>query len=241
MSDVKHLTLSVGDLSLGERAEMKSLLTAYYLGVDPKQFEYDLDEKEHVILLRNGAATERIVGFSTLMLLDLEVVGKQVKAVFSGDTIVDRGGRSTLGLGLEIAGYFLRTLRENPDTELFYILIAKGWQTSRIPELLFRSYSPSPAHPMSSEHKQVIDAFGATKYPNNYQPETGLITFSGATQRVKPDSSEGTIPARSNAQVDFFVQNNPDYLKGNELVYVAAPFRRSMSSYFEMVQPRKGS
>jgi hypothetical protein len=221
MSDITHLILRVGDLSAGDRAEMWRLMTDYYLGVAPQQFETDLDEKEHVILLRNGSATGRIVGFSTLMRLDLEVAGKPVVTVFSGDTIVHRASRGTLGLGVELARYFHGAVQETMGAGLYYILIAKGWQTSRIPGLLFRDYSPSPDHPTPFSHQQIIDAFGAKKYPNNYRPQTGLIDFTGEAQRVMPDSAEGIIPGKPDAQVDFFVKNNPNYLQGSELVYVA--------------------
>lgn len=221
MSDVTHLILRVGDLSASDRAEMWLLMTAYYLGVTPQQFEADLDEKEHVILLRNGSATGRIVGFSTLMRLNLEVAGKRVVTVFSGDTIVDRSRRGTLGLGMEIARYFHRAVQETTGAGLYYILIAKGWQTSRIPGLLFQDYSPSPDRPTPYLHQQIMDAFGAKKYPGNYRPQTGLIEFAGAAQRVIPGSAEGIIPAKPDAQVDFFVKNNPNYLQGSELVYVA--------------------
>jgi hypothetical protein len=221
MSDVTHLILRVGELSASDRAEMWLLMTAYYLGVEPQQFEADLDEKEHVILLRNGSTTGRIVGFSTLMRLDLEVAGQPVVTVFSGDTIVDRSRRGTFGLGMEIARYFHSAVQETTGVGLYYILIAKGWQTSRIPRLLFQDYSPSPDRPTPCLHRQIMDAFGAKKYPNNYRPRTGLIDFGGETQRVMPESAEGIIPARPDAQVDFFVKSNPNYLQGSELVYVA--------------------
>lgn len=218
---VEHSTAPVADLSIRDRGEMLSLMGKYYLGVTRDKFENDLDQKQHVILLRQGSNGRKISGFSTLMRLDLMVEGEPVKAVFSGDTIVDRGSRGTLGLGLEITRYFAETTMENPGFELFYILIAKGWQTCRIPALLFESYSPSPDWPVSDRHKQVMDAFGAKKYPHNYQPETGLITFPLETQRIIPESSEAAIPPRDDVQVDFFVKKNPNYMRGDELVYVA--------------------
>ena len=155
------------------------------------------------------------------MCLDLEVEGRAVKAVFSGDTIVSRQSRGTFGLGLEIVRYFVQAGQEYPNIELFYILIAKGWQTCRIPAFLFREFSPSSQHSVLPRHQQGMDAFGAKKYPRSYNPEKGLIIFSGETQRVKPGSIEGEIPPRNDPQIDIFVKKNPNYLQGDELVYVA--------------------
>jgi hypothetical protein len=67
-----------------------------------------------------------------------------------------------------------------------------------------------------------MDAFGAKKYPRNYLPEQGLITFSVETQRVKPGSPEGQVPPRVDPHVDLFLKKNPNYLLGDELIYVAS-------------------
>jgi hypothetical protein len=219
---------------------MLALMQAHYLGVTRERFEADLAEKERVILLREGAGPGKIVGFTTLMLIDLVVAGRAVKAVFSGDTIVERGNRNTFGLGREICRYFVRAVEENSDTELFYILIAKGWQTCRIPALLFREYSPAPDRPVNIWHQRVMDAFGAKKYPRHYRPESGLITFAEETQRVIAGSAEGDIPARGNPLVDFFLKKNPDYLRGDELVYVAPIIEANFTGVFQKLrQPVK--
>lgn len=232
MTHIWHTTVPVDSLSLYDREEMLHLMQTYYLGVTRERFNRDLDEKERVIMLRQDTGQGRIVGFSTLMCLDLEVDGEPVKAVFSGDTIVDRGSRCTLGLGLECANYFVRLMGEHQDRELFYILIAKGWQTCRIPGLLFLHYSPSPGRPTMLRDKQVMDAFGAKKYPDEYQPDTGLIAYSGETQRLRPGSPEGTIPPRNNPLVDLFVEKNPNYLQGDDLVYVAPIAEWNFTSVF---------
>jgi hypothetical protein len=221
MDRIWHATIPVDALSVDDQEEMLQLMETYYLGVTREQFNSDLDEKDRVIMLRQDSSQGRVVGFSTLMCLDLQVGGEPVKAVFSGDTIVDRRSRCTLGLGLECAKYFVQLMAEHPGCDLFYVLTAKGWQTCRIPGLLFRQYSPSPDQPVNYRHQQVMEAFGARKYPGRYQPTTGLITYSGEAQRLRPGSPEGSIPPRDNPLVDLFVEKNPNYLQGDDLVYVA--------------------
>lgn len=41
------------------------------------------------MILVEEKPTKRVVGFSTLKTLDMNVAGRQVKGVFSGDTIIE--------------------------------------------------------------------------------------------------------------------------------------------------------
>ena len=121
MAGLTHETVSVSSLSFDDWEDMYRLMQTYYLGVTRAQFDQDLAEKERVILLRRGRIGGKVAGFSTIMRYDLNVDGRAVKVVFSGDTVVDRGSRGTLGLGVEIARYFVQSLGESSNEELFYI------------------------------------------------------------------------------------------------------------------------
>lgn len=215
-----HATVAVADLATADRAAMLGMMQRYYLGVTLEGFARDLDEKDQVMLLRD-VGSGHVVGFSTLMRMDLEVGGTPARAVFSGDTIVDSQERNTFGLGIEITRYFLRTLERSPRTELYYVLISKGWQTARIPPFFFRAYSPAPGRPPHPRHKAVMDAFGLAKYPHAYDPAAGLIPAGQDAQRLRPDSPEGRLPDRRDKHVELFIERNPGYLRGDELVYVA--------------------
>src|SRR4051812_18858196 len=101
----------VVDLTLSERATMLGLLTLEFLGTRREDFVNDLEEKDVVALLRKESADGEIVGFSTLMTLDLPIKGRKVKAVFSGDTTVLPEYRSSGGIGVEIGRYFMKALK----------------------------------------------------------------------------------------------------------------------------------
>ena len=86
----KHLfseTVSVAKLRPGAVDRLYELYEQCYDGSDRARFEADLREKQWVILLRD-ATSSVTAGFSTQMLVDIEVEGTPVRALFSGDTVI---------------------------------------------------------------------------------------------------------------------------------------------------------
>ena len=220
MVEIEHATVGVGSLTGRERGEMLLLMEKYYLGVERRTFERDLDEKEHVMLLRDRADGGRVVGFSTLMSLEVEVCGRPVRAIFSGDTVVEERFRRSRGLAYEVTRYFAALL-ESSAAPLYYVLICKGWRTYRILPFLFRQFSPRFDRPTADAHRQMMHAFGAQRYPEEYDAESGLIVFRGRTQRIRPGSAEALGRTRGDPHLEFFARKNPDHLRGDELVCVA--------------------
>jgi hypothetical protein len=240
MVEIEHQTLAVRDLTPHDRTAMFRLMQEYYLGVSRETFEYDLAEKEHVMVLRDRTEGDRLVGFSTLMRLNLVVCGNPVKAIFSGDTVVEEQKRNNIGFAYEVTRYFAQTMSEFPEYAAYYVLICKGWRTYRILPFLFRNFTPrfdKPAEPM---HRRVMDAFCAKKYPREYNPETGLIVFDGETQRIKPNSAEAISQSRRDKYAGFFAEKNPYHLRGDELVCVApvtcSNFTRAFNKLLEARQ-----
>src|SRR4051812_48946944 len=71
-----------------DRAAMVELMQRHYENVCPDLFSQDLEEKRWVILVREPRG--RLCGFSTQTLIESEVAGEPLRALFSGDTIIDR-------------------------------------------------------------------------------------------------------------------------------------------------------
>ena len=196
------------------------LLSHCFLGVTREDFDKDFHEKEAVILLRQ-ADSGKIVGFSTLMTIALPLANADSIAVFSGDTAVLPEYRSSFGMGIEIAKYFLKVRERCPNTLVFYVLISKGWRTYKVLPFFFRDFYPNPQGTTASLEKEVADAFGMAKYPANYLPDLSLIRFSQEGQRLRPGSID-VSPHQGDPFISFFLQANPDYLRGDELVCVAS-------------------
>jgi hypothetical protein len=219
MSKITSQTKAITACSLGEMKECYSLLERDFDGVTWKEFLRDFCEKDHVMVLLSDSGA--IVGFSTLMTIALDIPGRKVWAIFSGDTAVMRECRDSTGFSVELAKYFAETAEKYPNDETYYVLISKGWRTYRVVPFYFKEFAPSYRSPTDMAHREVIDAFGRKKYPKNYDSNSGLLIFDGTTQRLKAESTDAIAPTKPNKDADFFFKKNPDFLLGNEIVCAA--------------------
>jgi hypothetical protein len=203
-----------------EKQRFYSLLCQSFLGVSWHDFLRDFNEKESIIILRKEHSEGEIVGFSTLVVLTLPLPSEEVKGVFSGDTVVLPEYRSSTGLGVQLGTYFLRTYEAYPQHKVYYILMSKGWRTYKILPFFFQEFSPSYTHSTPECEKGIMHAFGRAKYSRYYQPEHNIIHFDGEAARLKPESIDA-LPNKLDAHTRFYLQANPGYLCGDELVCVA--------------------
>ena len=222
MPKIVSQTKQIAELTPSERATMFGLLSLEFLGTRREDFIHDLEEKDAVALLRKESRDGEIVGFSTLMLLELPIDGRKVRAVFSGDTTVLPEFRSSGGIGVEVGRYFMKALERFPDHEIYYVLISKGWRTYKVLPFFFKNFAPKHDTPTSVHDKAVMDAFGKVKYPEDYDPDQGLIMFSKETQRLIPGSIDAVPPQDPDLHTQFFLKKNPTYLSGTELVCVGS-------------------
>lgn len=218
MTHIVSQTKKVAACSEQEKETFYRLLCHEFAGVSWHDFMRDLREKDAVMILRKEHGAGEIVGWSTLMVLTLDVSGKEVKGVFSGDTAVLPEYRNSTGLGVELSRYFMQAYRQFSQHPVYYILISKGWRTYKIMPFFFKEFSPRYDKPTSVGDKAVMDAFGQKKYPHHYQSATGVVTFS--PQKVRPESIDA-MPAKMDEHTQFFLHSNPGYLKGHELVCIA--------------------
>ena len=218
MSKIISQTKAIEDCSISVLNQCYELLCKEFAGVYFDNFVRDFNEKDVVMLIE---IDNKIVGFSTLMLIDLPIPGRSVKAVFSGDTAVLREYRGSSGIGVEIGNFFIQTIKRFPSYEIYYVLISKGWRTYRILPSFFNDFSPRYDMSISDYDKSVMDTFGLVKYPNHYDPDSGLLVFNGDVERLKLESLDAVPPIKMDSHTDFFLKRNPDYLKGNELVCIA--------------------
>ena len=68
--------------------QMYNLYGRYYEATSMLLFESDLSDKDFAVVLRDKAGA--VIGFSTLAILNLEIDGRSLRAIYSGDTIIDR-------------------------------------------------------------------------------------------------------------------------------------------------------
>lgn len=196
-----------------------ALYESCYDGADPARFRADMVEKQWIIVLCDTETT-RLAGFSTQMLLQVEVDEHPIDALFSGDTIIHPdywGSQELVHAWCRFAGKLKSRLGDRP---LFWFLISKGYRTYLYLPCFFREFYPRRDYFTPPFEAKLIRALGGTKYPDDFNPETGIIEHLGAHDRLKT-ALDATAKRRRNPHVAYFLQRNPGYWKGEELVCVA--------------------
>jgi len=211
--------VSVGELAPADARAMYEIFARHYDCVSLEQFLIDLSEKNFVLILRNP--NHAICGFSTQKVFRVTVEGTPVRAVFSGDTIVDLAYWGEQELGRCWCRYVSSVYWEEPDVPLYWFLISKGYRTYLYLPLFFESFYPNCEAPTPAFEQRLLETLAAAKFPDHYRPKSGLIEFPQSHGQLKRHLAE--IPARRlrDPHVQFFLKRNPGYAAGHELACLA--------------------
>jgi hypothetical protein len=212
-------SLAVWELSAADRHAMFDIFLRHYDCVSWERFNRDLDEKSCAIVLR-GADGE-ICGFSAQKIMRAVVDGVPIKAVFSGDTIVDRRCWGDQELGKAWCRYVASLYAEEPETRLYWFLISKGFRTYLYLPLFFHEFYPCWNTPTPGFEQRVLSTLASLKFGEHYNANSGLITFPESQGQLRAEFA--SVPARrlSHPHVRFFLERNPDYKFGSELACLA--------------------
>jgi hypothetical protein len=216
---IQSRIVPVVEIAPADAYAMYEILARHYDCVSLEQFLLDLSEKECVLVLRN--ADEAICGFSTQKVFRVSVGGTPVRAVFSGDTIVDRAYWGEQELGRCWCRYVSSVYWDEPDVPLYWFLISKGYRTYLYLPLFFESFYPNCEVPTPAFEQRLLDTLAAGKFPDHYRPASGLIEFPQSQGQLKPHLAE--VPERRlrDPHVQFFLKRNPGYATGHELACLA--------------------
>lgn len=211
-----------------DREEMYHLLEAYFQNTSAKQFAHDLAEKDTVILLRDPEDA-RVVGFSTLMRIEITIENRNVIGFFSGDTII---AREHWGSSLLARLWITTVVRQadrirqhSPDTLFYWFLISAGYKTFRYLPTFFVAYSPHPDLPSSAFDRQVVQTLAAKKFGDDYDAGAGIVRLRCASP-LRPGVADVTERRLRDPSVEFFVRMNPGHAQGDELACLV-PISRS--------------
>jgi hypothetical protein len=220
---------SVSRMPLSDCRAIYDLFNRHYEHVSWPQFERDLAEKDAVIVLRDGRGVP--CGFSTQKVMHINVDGRAVRAIFSGDTIIDPSHWGDQELGRAWCRYVGQVRAAEPGTPLYWFLISKGYRTYLYLPVFFEKYYPACAWPTPPAEQRILNALAGAKFPNYYDSETGLIVFPESRGNLKPELA--AVPPRRlhNAHVRFFLARNPKYAQGTELACLAKISPENMRSY----------
>jgi hypothetical protein len=206
--------MPAGELS-GETVErMYAVYAAHYDACDPARFRADLAAKDYVILLEDAAGLR---GFSTAAHYRFPAAGGPVAVLFSGDTVIDRSVWGQQALSRSFARLAGALHAREKSTPLYWLLISKGHRTYRYLNVFARRFFPHPDFE-DGELAGLAREVAAARFGAAYDPRAGVVAFAQSQGHLKADLAQ--VPARvaGRAEVAYFLQRNPGYRVGHELV-----------------------
>jgi hypothetical protein len=221
--------LAAAALTDTRREAMFALMDRYYLNLRRSLFEQDLAEKRWVIWIEDEV-TRELRGFSTQMLLNVQVGGTPVAALFSGDTIVARECWNEQTLTHVWGRLALALMDRFPPGSLYWFLISKGYKTYRFLPIFFHEFYPRPDVPTPLEVRRVMDVLGRHKFPSHYDPVRGVIEAWDGKDRLRDGVAEITPQRLKDAHVRFFLERNPRHEDGEELCCLAPLTRANFTA-----------
>lgn len=210
-SVVRRQTLSSKDIEV-----MYELMDTFYDNMTKENFIKDLDEKDYCIVLRDEA--NKIWGFSTQQIVHIPLGEKLIHGVFSGDTIIHKDYWGSPELFVVFAKFFFEFEEQYGD--FYWFLICKGYKTYRMLPTFFNTFYPNYKEETPKVIKDIIDAFGKYYSSEEYDEKTGVVCYRGIKDRLKEHVADITDARLRNKNIAFFVEKNPDYIKGNDIVCI---------------------
>jgi len=202
--------------ALDEQLErrMASLYLASYEATSEALFLHDLAQKHEVLLLHAG---EELVGFTSLKMLEREWMGRSIHVVYSGDTVVEREHWGQQALAFAWIARMGELKRERPEVPLYWLLLVKGHRTFRYLPVFGKSFHPHWSIDRS-DLKPLADELALELFPGDYNPVTGVVEFDRSRGQLRPHLAEPTPAELEREGVRFFLERNPGYRNGHELV-----------------------
>ena len=221
--------LPVQEIDADFTPKLYRLFSACYDNVTLSRFESDLAEKDFIVVLRDAASGEPR-GFSTQQILRITVDGKPIRALFSGDTIIDPDywGEQELVRGwCRVVG---QLLAEDSEAPLYWLLISKGYRTYLYLPVFYHEFWPRYDRETPGSAQRILDSLANLKWPHYYQSASGLLQFPSSMGNLRSEIGDVPSARMDDPHVQFFLKRNPTYLRGTELVCMAPIFLNNTKS-----------
>ncbi len=216
MSDLTGTIARIGDLSQEARKDMFNLYAQFYGGTSEELFLNDLSDKTYAIILRDEDKV--LQGFSSIKVWDDELEGEAFRVVYSGDTIVHRdhwGQQVLVGVWGKLTGALKS---DNPELPLYWFLLVKGHRTYRYLRTFYRVFYPAHNRETPPKAQGLMDYLAHHKFGEYYSPDTGIVHFPESRGHLKADLAEIPEKDRRKPDVRYFLERNPGYVQGDELI-----------------------
>ena len=207
---LKGKSVAVKDLTDAQKKRMFEIMQAHYENISKGVFSADLSKKQDAILLCDEQG--EIYGFTTLRLFHQN----KVQLVFSGDTIVEPEYWSKNDLSQT---WITKTMEyaNDFDGKTYWLLLTKGYKTYKLLHTFFNEFYPRYDAETPQDLQKIINDFAISQYSDKYQ---NGVYFEGK-DFLKEEFDTINENKMRDKNTAFFLDKNPDYKKGNELVCLA--------------------
>lgn len=219
MAELKGCVERVESLDRVTRKALFELYEQYYAGTSPSLFDNDLSDKQYIIILRDRDQT--LQGFSSIKFWEEDFQGAPVRIVYSGDTIVHRDHWGQQALAFTWVHFCGALKSEAPEIPLYWFLLVKGHRTYRYLRAFYRTFYPSHSRPTPPDVRALRNQLAGKKFGEFYSGQTGVVHFPESRGHLKSDWAEVPEKDRRKPDVRFFLEHNPGYVYGDELVCLA--------------------
>ncbi|HET9906532.1 MAG TPA: hypothetical protein VFQ23_07820 [Anaerolineales bacterium] len=206
------------ELSESEIQSMFRVFSENFNGSTLDIFERDLHNKNWVILLRDGE-TKEIEGFSTLSLYETTFNHQRLSVVYSGDTIIRREYWGTP----QLPSTWIKTVLEkstNMIQPLYWLLISSGYKTYRFLTVFYKEFYPRYDAPTPPDVQALMEHLAGQRYGADYHCEDGVVRFQQGATPLREGIAEVTEERLHDPHVSFYIERNPGYVNGDELVCI---------------------
>lgn len=214
---LKGIVKPISEFTRAEVDAMYSLMSEFYDNTDESVFYRDFFAKDYCLALYHEA--DGLVGFTTQKVMTVDVNGKQIHGMFSGDTIIHKEHWGDTEL-FRVWAQFWFEFAGKYD-EFYWFLICKGYKTYRIMPLFWSEFYPNYRCETPEYEKSIIDAYSSALYPDEYNPENGVIEYRHEKDKLKAGVADIGEHEMKNKDVAFFCKANPHHADGNDLACIA--------------------
>jgi len=218
MAFLKYELNEKASLSIEDQQQMYSLMDAVYQKISEEMFHADLENKQFCGLLKDESGIIR--GFTTYRILTYKTRRSSlVRILFSGDTVIEPaywGSQELVKGWCQTVGKFKN---DYPNEPLYWYLMSKGHRTYMYLPLFFKKYHPA-IYQKNEDLEEVADLVSKELYPNCWNRNKGIIEFDESLGELKTDYGAASYNRSSNKYVEFFLEKNPGFHKGDELVCI---------------------
>ncbi len=215
---MKGNVVRCAELDPSLEASMYKLFCQQFEGVPFEIFSRDLEQKEWALLLRDDS--DKLCGFTSMDIYDIDFEGRTISIVYSGDTVVSSETWRDSALSYYWMGAIDYLARLAGKKRLYWFLIVSGYRTYRFLPVYSAKFYPRHDEDTPPEVQALMDVVATARFGDAYDAMTGIVRLD--TPAVLRSAYRGIPENRlSDPHIAYFAQRNPGHEQGDELVCFA--------------------